>query len=218
MFSTCSEHTPHAPIPDGRMEQIMQPCSEMWSDFPIFQSFDSSVKSRGDSPPPPVALTTCLRSQWECNGRYWTWEQTSCLCSHHHLQIFLWEKRKVVENMHVLNCLLGYLCLVHLCAKWGNSEMQLKRGNCLCMPAWLTNDPLEWSLFKILKLPFIFSKLRSLCSICPFWHSVKFRISIHIFNIYCSLSFPVLWLPYFLQCIVLKHLGSNFHLEYGAHY
>ena len=169
-------------------------------------------------PPPPVDLTTCLRSQWECNGRYWTWEQTSCLCSHHHLQIFLWEKRKVVENMHVLNCLLGYLCLVHLCAKWGNSEMQLKRGNCLCMPAWLTNDPLEWSLFKILKLPFIFSKLRSLCSICPFWHSVKFRISIHIFNIYCSLSFPVLWLPYFLQCIVLKHLGSNFHLEYGAHY
>ena len=120
--------------------------------------------------------------------------------------------------MHVLNCLLGYLCLVHLCAKWGNSEMQLKRGNCLCMPAWLTNDPLEWSLFKILKLPFIFSKLRSLCSICPFWHSVKFRISIHIFNIYCSLSFPVLWLPYFLQCIVLKHLGTNFHLEYGAHY
>ena len=23
---------------------------------------------------------------------------------------------------------------------------------------------------------------------------------------------------YFLQCIVLKHLGSNFQLEYGAHY
>ena len=36
MFSTCSEHTPHAPIPDGRMEQIMQPCSEMWSDFPCW--------------------------------------------------------------------------------------------------------------------------------------------------------------------------------------
>ena len=26
MFSTCSELTPRAPIPDGRMEPIMQPC------------------------------------------------------------------------------------------------------------------------------------------------------------------------------------------------
>ena len=26
MFSTCSELTPRAPIPDGRMEQIVQPC------------------------------------------------------------------------------------------------------------------------------------------------------------------------------------------------
>ena len=26
MFSTCSELTPRAPIPDGRMERIMQPC------------------------------------------------------------------------------------------------------------------------------------------------------------------------------------------------
>ena len=26
MFSTCSKHTPRAPIPDGRMERIMQPC------------------------------------------------------------------------------------------------------------------------------------------------------------------------------------------------
>ena len=26
MFSTCSELTPRAPIPDGRMAQIMQPC------------------------------------------------------------------------------------------------------------------------------------------------------------------------------------------------
>ena len=29
MFSTCSELSPRAPIPDGRMEQIMQP----WPDF-----------------------------------------------------------------------------------------------------------------------------------------------------------------------------------------
>ena len=28
MFSTCSELTPRAPIPDGRMERIMQPWSE----------------------------------------------------------------------------------------------------------------------------------------------------------------------------------------------
>ena len=28
MFSTCSELTPSAPIPDGRMEQIMQPCGQ----------------------------------------------------------------------------------------------------------------------------------------------------------------------------------------------
>ena len=27
MFSTCSELTPRAPIPDGRMERIMQPCA-----------------------------------------------------------------------------------------------------------------------------------------------------------------------------------------------
>ena len=27
MFSTCSELTPRAPIPDGRMERIMQPWS-----------------------------------------------------------------------------------------------------------------------------------------------------------------------------------------------
>ena len=27
MFSTCSKLTPHAPIPDGRMEQFMQPCA-----------------------------------------------------------------------------------------------------------------------------------------------------------------------------------------------
>ena len=26
MFSMCSELTPRAPIPDGRMERIMQPC------------------------------------------------------------------------------------------------------------------------------------------------------------------------------------------------
>ena len=26
MFSTCSELTPRAPIPDGRMAQFMQPC------------------------------------------------------------------------------------------------------------------------------------------------------------------------------------------------
>ena len=26
MFSTCSELTPRAPIRDGRMEQMMQPC------------------------------------------------------------------------------------------------------------------------------------------------------------------------------------------------
>ena len=26
MFSTCSELIPRAPIPDGRMERIMQPC------------------------------------------------------------------------------------------------------------------------------------------------------------------------------------------------
>ena len=34
MFSTCSELTPLAPIPDGRMEQIMQPwweCSSLFS-------------------------------------------------------------------------------------------------------------------------------------------------------------------------------------------
>ena len=30
MFSMCSELTPRAPIPDGRMEQIMQPCSGRW--------------------------------------------------------------------------------------------------------------------------------------------------------------------------------------------
>ena len=29
MFSTCSELTPRAPIPDGRMAQIMQPCFEL---------------------------------------------------------------------------------------------------------------------------------------------------------------------------------------------
>ena len=28
MFSTCSELTPRAPIPDGRMERIMQPCGK----------------------------------------------------------------------------------------------------------------------------------------------------------------------------------------------
>ena len=28
MFSTCSELTPRAPIPDGRIEKIMQPCLE----------------------------------------------------------------------------------------------------------------------------------------------------------------------------------------------
>ena len=26
MFSSCSELTPRAPIPDGKMEQFMQPC------------------------------------------------------------------------------------------------------------------------------------------------------------------------------------------------
>ena len=31
MFSTCSELTQRAPIPDGRMEQIMQPCSIYYS-------------------------------------------------------------------------------------------------------------------------------------------------------------------------------------------
>ena len=28
MFSTCSELTPRAPIPDGRMERFMHPCTE----------------------------------------------------------------------------------------------------------------------------------------------------------------------------------------------
>ena len=35
MFSTCSEVTPRAPIPDGRMEQIMQP----WFQFGTLNNF-----------------------------------------------------------------------------------------------------------------------------------------------------------------------------------
>ena len=35
MFSMCSELTPRAPIPDGRMEQIMQPCQEKHLDEKI---------------------------------------------------------------------------------------------------------------------------------------------------------------------------------------
>ena len=71
--------------------------------------------------------------------------------------------------------------------------MQLKRGNCLCMPAWLTNDPLEWSFLKILKLPFIFSKLRSICSIWPFWHSVEFRMSVS------SIFIVILWVSLYFH-------------------
>ena len=29
MFSTCSELTPRAPIPDGRMERFMHPCAQI---------------------------------------------------------------------------------------------------------------------------------------------------------------------------------------------
>ena len=37
MYSTCSELTPRAPIPDGRMEQIMQPCGNKALDPPPFK-------------------------------------------------------------------------------------------------------------------------------------------------------------------------------------
>ena len=39
MFSTCSELTPRAPIPDGRMAQFMQPCLSMWAIWGSQQPF-----------------------------------------------------------------------------------------------------------------------------------------------------------------------------------
>ena len=42
MFSTCSELTPPAPIPDGRMAQIMQPCLLLCSPFCYFLPFSPS--------------------------------------------------------------------------------------------------------------------------------------------------------------------------------
>ena len=39
MFSMCSELTPHAPIPDGRMAQFMQPCRPIAICFLSFFSF-----------------------------------------------------------------------------------------------------------------------------------------------------------------------------------
>ena len=38
MFSTCSELTPRAPIPDGRMERIMQPCGTLTYRHPQAQA------------------------------------------------------------------------------------------------------------------------------------------------------------------------------------
>ena len=78
----------------------------MWSGCPIFRSFKSSLKKRGD--PIPLLLMLPLASQWECNGRYWTWEQTSSLSSNDHLQIFLCDK-KIVNRVDVLNPLFAWL-------------------------------------------------------------------------------------------------------------
>ena len=41
MFSTCSELTPRAPIPDGGMAQIMQPCLQ---NLHLMKSFAKIVK------------------------------------------------------------------------------------------------------------------------------------------------------------------------------
>ena len=49
MFSTCSELTPRAPIPDGRMAQFMQPwCQQNWTFSFIFHVWQNSeVESFG---------------------------------------------------------------------------------------------------------------------------------------------------------------------------
>ena len=48
MFSACSKLTPRAPIPDGRMEQIMQPCLQA---IQLIFVGNIKVSSRSTNPP-----------------------------------------------------------------------------------------------------------------------------------------------------------------------
>ena len=79
MFSTCSELTPRAPIPDGRMERVMQPCALLGVECNTALLGWSLIRQSVARPFPrfPIRISTLSSSsspERKCNKLFLFWQ------------------------------------------------------------------------------------------------------------------------------------------------